>query len=61
MIQCKKFLIIQLILTEVSIGEFNKFTKLQIILQKLKKEDGVMCMHQDGLKKMAGIGKNLME
>ena len=35
--------------------------ELQIILQKLKKEDGVMFMPQAGLKKMAGIGKSLME
>ena len=61
MIECKKFDIFQLILLRYPLVNSVNSLMLQIILQKLKKEDGVTCMHQDGLKKMAGIGKNLME
>ena len=61
MIECKKFLINQLILLKYPLVNSINTLILQIILQRPKKEDGVMCMHQDGLKKMAGIGKNLME
>ena len=48
-------------LTEVSIGEFSKFTKTTNYITEAEKEVGVMYMNLVGLKKKDGIGKNLME